>query len=101
MEAQMNPRILVNAAPSSGPTIPATTELFELRELAQRHPTMLSEQRLRWALRNRNRNGLSRLGAVFETQSGTLLIHEPPFVLWWLGLEGRSRPRAGRRAASA
>ena len=42
--------------------------------------------------------------AVFDSPCGELLIHEPSFLAWFLGLSGRARPRAGRtgrRALSA
>ncbi len=76
---------------------PATSELFPIRELATRHPTLLSEPRLRWAIRNRRENGLDDAGVVFLTKGGELVIHEPGFLLWWLGLSGRHTPRAPRR----
>jgi hypothetical protein len=51
---------------------------------------------VRWALRNRTRNGLDAQHAVFMTASEILLIHEPAFLRWWLGLGGRNRPRRPR-----
>jgi hypothetical protein len=33
---------------------------------------------------------------VYESKSGQLLIHEPEFLRWYLGLTGRSKPRASR-----
>jgi hypothetical protein len=78
------------------PTItPPTTELFRKRALVERHPTILKNESVLWALRNRETNGLK--SAVFETMSGQLLIHEPAFLSWYLGLSGRSKPRAARR----
>ena len=41
-------------------------------------------------------NGLT--AAVFDSPCGELLIHEPSFLAWFLGLSGRAMPRAGRRA---
>ena len=41
-------------------------------------------------------NGLS--AAVFDSPCGELLIHEPSFLAWFLGLAGRAKPRAGRSA---
>jgi hypothetical protein len=78
-------------------SLPPTAELFSIQELAERHPNLLSEQRLKWAMRNRHQNGLIATGAVFQSRNGTLLIREPAFLAWWLGLSGRSRPRAARR----
>lgn len=33
---------------------------------------------------------------VYESKSGQLLVHEPEFLRWYLGLTGRSKPRAFR-----
>lgn len=82
-------------------TIPPTSELFGKRQLAERHPNLLTAARIEWALRRRDVNGLK--GVVYESRSGELVIHEPGFLAWYLGLEGRAKPRAGwpagRRAA--
>jgi hypothetical protein len=40
-------------------------------------------------------NGLS--DAVYDSPCGDLLIHEPFFLAWFLGLTGRPKARAGRR----
>src|ERR1700689_4313985 len=74
--------------------IPATSELFSKEALVERHPNLLTYPRVQWALRNRARNGLS--SAVYESKSGQLLVHEPEFLRWYLGLTGRSKPRASR-----
>ena len=74
--------------------IPPTSELFSKEALAERHPNLLTFARVQWALRNRARNGLSSV--VYESKSGQLLIHEPEFLRWYLGLTGRSKPRASR-----
>src|SRR6185312_8653304 len=79
-------------APSS---VPPTAELFTKTQLVARHPHLLSLNRVVWALRCRAVNGLS--AAVFDSPCGELLIHEPSFLAWFLGLSGRSKPRAGRR----
>ena len=75
-------------------SLPPTAELFTKAKLVERHPTLLSLNRLDWALRHRASNGLS--GAVFESRSGELLVHESQFLQWYLGLSGRAKPRAGR-----
>jgi hypothetical protein len=36
-------------------------------------------------------------GVVFESCSGELVVHEPGFLAWYLGLEGRAKPRSTRR----
>jgi hypothetical protein len=77
--------------------LPPTAELFALRDLAARHPNLLSESRLKWAIRNRRENGLQSAGIVFETKGGELVLHEPAFLQWWLGLAGRHTPRAPRK----
>jgi hypothetical protein len=77
-------------------SVPPTAELFTKTQLVARHPHLLSLNRVVWALRCRAVNGLS--AAVFDSPCGELLIHEPSFIAWLLGLSGRSKPRAGRRA---
>jgi hypothetical protein len=76
-------------------TVPPTSELFAQAPLVERHPTILSKARLQWAIRNRHKNGLAE--AVFESRGGEVLIHEPAFLRWFLGLTGRAKPRAARR----
>lgn len=80
---------------------PPTTELFTQRQLAERHPHLLNHNRIVWAVRHRRKNGLSTVGAVFDSPCGELLIHEPAFIRWFLGLAGRAKPRAPRRRAAA
>jgi len=75
--------------------VPSTSELFTRRALVDRHPNLLSESRMFWALRNRVKNGLAE--AVYESKAGELLIHEPTFLRWFLGLSGRAKPRASPR----
>ena len=82
----------MTAAP---PSVPPMTELVTKTQLDAKHPHLLSVNRLAWALRRRAVNGLS--DAVFDSPCGELLIHEPSFLAWFLGLSGRARPRAGRR----
>jgi hypothetical protein len=79
-------------------TLPPSDELFDKQALIQRHPNFLNQARLDWALRNRHENGLAEAGAVFETRGGEILIREPRFIWWFLGLTGRRKPRALRRA---
>jgi hypothetical protein len=81
----------------SSAKLPPTPELFTLKELSDRHPTLAPANRLRWAARNRHRNGLNAAGAVFETRCGELIFHEPAFLRWLLGLSGRAKPRAIRK----
>ena len=78
------------------PSVPPTTELVTKAQLVARHPHLLSVNRVTWALRCRAVNGLS--AAVFDSPCGELLIHEPSFLAWLLGLSGRAKPRAKRRA---
>ena len=77
------------------PSLPPTTELVTKAQLIARHSHLLSVNRVTWALRCRADNGLS--AAVFDSPCGELLIHEPAFLAWFLGLSGRAKPRAGRR----
>ena len=76
--------------------LPPTAEICTRRELARRHPHLLSEHRVAWALRNRNKNGLNACHAVFESPCGELLVREPAFLAWFLGLNGRAKPRTLR-----
>jgi hypothetical protein len=78
------------------PSLPPMAELVTKAQLIARHPHLLSVNRVTWALRCRAENGL--LTAVFDSPCGELLIHEPSFLAWLLGLTGRAKPRAGRRA---
>lgn len=86
----------VSAANVSSLSIPPTSELFSKEAMVERHPNLLNSARIQWALRNRARNGLS--GVVYESKSGQLLVHEPEFLRWYLGLTGRAKPRASRLA---
>ena len=76
---------------------PHPAELFSIHALAERHPTLLSVNRLRWAIRNRHINGLAAAGAVFDSPVGEFILHEPAVINWVLGLSGRAKPRAARR----
>ena len=73
--------------------IPPTSKLFSKEALVELHPNLLTQPRIQWALRNRARNGLSSV--VYEAKSGQL-VHELEFLRWYLGLTGRSKPRASR-----
>jgi hypothetical protein len=77
--------------------LPPTAELFGLRALAARHPELMSENRLRWAVRNRRFNGLAEAGAVYESPVGEFILHEPSTLTWLLGLSGRAKPRRARK----
>src|SRR6185437_11678330 len=90
----MNARIRMNPKIDEPP--PVQAELPTKTQLVARHPHLLSLNRVVWALRCRAVNGLS--AAVFDSPCGELLIHEPAFLAWFLGLSGRSKPRTGRRA---
>ena len=81
----------------TSPILPPTSELLSVQDLAVKHAPLLTVSRLKWALRNRTNNGLVQLNAVYESKSGLLLIWEPKFLAWFLGLEGRHRPRSQRR----
>ena len=81
----------------SDAVLPPTTEICTRHELAKRHPHLLSEHRVAWALRNRSKNGLSACRAVFESPCGELLVREPAFLAWFLGLDGRGKPRTLRK----
>jgi hypothetical protein len=80
--------------------LPPASELFALKPLSKRHPDLAPENRVRWAARNRHRNGLASCGAVFESPCGALIFHEPTFLRWLLGLSGKKKPRASRNRAA-
>jgi hypothetical protein len=73
--------------------LPPTSELFTSRQLSERHPHILNYHRVSWALRKREANGLTKSHAVFESPCGTLLVHEPTFLAWFVGLSNRAKPR--------
>ena len=75
--------------------LPPMAELFTKAQLEARHAHLLNVNRVTWALRRRATNGLST--AIFVSPFGELVIHEPCFLAWFLGLGGRGMPRAGRR----
>jgi len=81
-------------------SLPPISELYTSRELAQRHPRLLNDHRLAWATRHRQKNGLSAAGAVFDSPCGELLIHEPAFLAWFLGLSNRAKPRRLRKVSA-
>jgi hypothetical protein len=81
--------------------LPSTTELYPLRPFAERHPNILNYNRVVWAVRHRKDNGLKAAGAVFDSPCGELLIHEPAFLAWFLGLAGMHKPRRARTRSRA
>ena len=83
---------------SAADSLPPTTELFSRAQLVERHKHLLSQHRLAWALRHRRKNGLNAASAVFDSPCGELVIHEPAFLAWFLGLAGRAKPRRCRAA---
>ena len=82
----------------SAQSLPPTSELFPVRQLIQRHPHLLTTNRMTWITRFRDKNGLTAGGIVFESPVGELLIHEPKFLEWFLGLSSRAKPRRVRTA---
>ncbi len=88
-------RTVLSAAVMAARPVPPTAELFPRSALVQRHPHLLSDARVQWALRNRHRNGLAP--AIYESRGGQLVIHEPTFLSWFLGLDGRRKPRRARQ----
>jgi hypothetical protein len=88
------PVLHLDIAEAAQSDIPPTSQLVSKDGLVERHPNLLTHARIQWALRNRATNGLSPV--VYESKSGQLLVHEPAFLRWYLGLAGRSKPRASR-----
>jgi hypothetical protein len=93
--------MLAAATTPSAPSLPPMSELYTSRQMTARHQHLLSEHRVAWALRHRRINGLSTSGAVFDSPCGELLIHEPAFLAWFLGLSNRAKPRRLRVKPSA
>jgi hypothetical protein len=94
----MSPRISIEAEAATRAVVsalPPMSELVTKSQLVARHPHLLSINRVAWALRRRAVNGLS--DAVFDSPCAELLIHEPSFLAWFLGLGGRAKPRAARK----
>jgi hypothetical protein len=75
---------------------PPVAEIFPASQFPQRHPHLLNSNRVQWAVRHRKRNGLAACGAVFDSPCGQVMIHEPAFIAWFLGLAGRKKPRRAR-----
>jgi hypothetical protein len=73
--------------------VPDTSALFTKHALVERHSNLLKATSVAWALRNRATNGLEEAEAVFESQSGELLLYEPAFL--------RGTPQAARIAPIA
>lgn len=88
--------------------LPSPSELYTPAQLLHLYPHLLTENRLRHALRNRKRNGLMGRRderrrvverVVFQSPLGAgLLIHGPGFVRWMCGLSGLRKPRGLRSA---
>ena len=78
--------------------VPPTAEIFNIDQLVERHPKFFKKTRLQWAFRNRETNGLK--DAIFKSRSGELYAHEPALLRWFLGLSGRSKPRASRHSSA-
>jgi hypothetical protein len=81
--------------------LPNMSELFTQRQLAERHPHLLNYNRVVWAVRHRRENGLNAAGAVYDSPCGELLVREPAFLAWFLGLTSRAKPRRLRRGHHA
>ena len=80
-------------------TVPPTSELYSKQQIVERHPNLFTPSRVEWAVRHRHNNGLENV--VYESRSGELVIHEPGFLAWYLGLNGRAKPRSARRKRRA
>ena len=73
--------------------LPPTEALLTRADLLAKHPTLLTPNRLKWALRNRKHNGLEKSGAIIESPLGVLLIHQYKFLEWVCGKRGLRRSR--------
>ena len=61
-------------------------EYFSVTEFSKRHSQHVkSEAALRWHVSRRRDNGMLTAGAIVETATGALRIHEPSYFAWWFG----------------
>lgn len=81
--------------------LPHANNLFPAAKFAERHPNLLNANRVAWAVRHRRVNGLAECGGTFESPLNQVLINEPAFLAWLVGLAGRKKPRSARRRARA
>jgi hypothetical protein len=90
------PASTLNAGRTPPPrALPPSNQVFTAHQLVERHLHLLTPAKVSWALRHRHDNGLAP--AIFESPGKQLLIDEPGFLAWFLGLSGRRKPRASRR----
>jgi hypothetical protein len=54
-------------------------DLFSVKEFAMRHSRILTEAKLRWQLRHRDRNGLSEACVRIGNE---LMLNEPRYEKW-------------------
>jgi hypothetical protein len=68
--------------------VPSPDDCFPLSVFAQRQPKHVkSLGALRWHCARREQNGMAAIGAVVETATGRLVIHEPSFFAWYFGVD--------------
>lgn len=73
------------------PTSASPAEFFLLKAFTDRHPQhVASLGALRWHCARRDENGMAACGAVIETATGRLLIHEPSFFRWYFGIDRKA-----------
>ena len=82
------------------------SEFFRPKGFVSRNPDLVTENQLRWQLRNRHQNGLSAAAAVLELRSHpdqrrpSLVIDEPRYFAW-LREQGKWMRRALREGEAA
>ncbi|MBA1444794.1 MAG: hypothetical protein M3H12_13840 [Chromatiales bacterium] len=62
---------------------PTFEDIAEPDDLATEHPHLFTKGRLDWLLRNRERNGLTKAGAVLMV-GRKMYIHKQRFLDWFL-----------------
>lgn len=67
------------------PTAKSLDEFSTIEQLAANNPNLITENRLRWILRERHNNGLA---PAVKKLGKNLLVHVPTFVTWLMQQEG-------------
>jgi len=58
-------------------------DLIKPTDLAREYPDLFSDAKIRWLIRQRDHNGLSKAGAIIKC-GRTILIVRPKFLGWLL-----------------
>lgn len=69
----------------STPTAKNLDEFSTIEQLAANNPSLITENRLRWILRDRHNNGLA---PAVKKLGKNLVVHVPTFVTWLMRQSG-------------